>query len=573
MKNQEIASIFYDIAEILEIKKVEWKPVAYRKAARSILSLSDNVEDIYKENGIDGLKEISGVGDAIAKKIAEYINTGKIKEYEELKKSIPFHLTELSAIGGLGPKRAHLLFKKLNIKNIKDLEKAIEKNKISKLATFGVKSQENIKKGLELFKKGKERRLLAYALPVAEELKEELNKLKEIKKIDIAGSLRRRKETIKDIDILAIGKNKEKIIDYFTKLPMVVRVLAKGPTKSSVILKNDMQADLRVLDEKNYGAALNYFTGSKEHNIKLRQIAIKKGYKFSEYGLFNRKTNKYIAGRTEEEVYKKLGLNYVEPELREDTGELDIKINKKLPKLIDLKDIKGDFHSHTEASDGSNPIEEMALEAKKLGYEYLSISDHSKSTAVANGLDEKRLFNNFKKIDKINSQMRGIKILKSAETDILKDGSLDYKNSILKEMDVVLCSVHSRFKQDKESMTKRLIKAIENPYVNIIGHPTGRLITKREPYEFDLDKVFQAAKANNVALEINSQPERLDLKDIYIKKAVENKVKLVIDSDAHSKESLKLIEFGVFQARRGWVEKKDILNTLSLKKVLKFFKH
>ena len=572
MKNQEIASIFYDIAEILEIKKVEWKPVAYRKAARSILSLSDNVEDIYKENGIDGLKEISGVGDAIAKKIAEYINTGKIKEYEELKKSIPFHLTELSAIGGLGPKRAHLLFKKLNIKNIKDLEKAIEKNKISKLATFGVKSQENIKKGLELFKKGKERRLLAYALPVAEELKEELNKLKEIKKIDIAGSLRRRKETIKDIDILAIGKNKEKIIDYFTKLPIVVRVLAKGPTKSSVILKNDMQADLRVLDEKNYGAALNYFTGSKEHNIKLRQIAIKKGYKFSEYGLFNRKTNKYIAGRTEEEVYKKLGLKYVEPELREDTGELDIKINKKLPKLIDLKDIKGDFHSHTEASDGSNPIEEMALEAKKLGYEYLSISDHSKSTAVANGLDEKRLFNNFKKIDKINSQMRGIKILKSAETDILKDGSLDYKNSILKEMDVVLCSVHSRFKQDKESMTKRLIKAIENPYVNIIGHPTGRLITKREPYEFDLDKVFQAAKDNNVALEINSQPERLDLKDIYIKKAVENKVKLVIDSDAHSKESLKLIEFGVFQARRGWAEKKDILNTLPLKKVLKFFK-
>ncbi|HLC87336.1 MAG TPA: DNA polymerase/3'-5' exonuclease PolX, partial [Candidatus Nanoarchaeia archaeon] len=406
----------------------------------------------------------------------------------------------------------------------------------------------------------------------AEELKEELNKLKEIKKIDIAGSLRRRKETIKDIDILAIGKNKEKIIDYFTKLPMVVRVLAKGPTKSSVILKNDMQADLRVLDEKNYGAALNYFTGSKEHNIKLRQIAIKKGYKFSEYGLFNRKTNKYIAGRTEEEVYKKLGLNYVEPELREDTGELDIKINKKLPKLISLKDIKGDFHSHTEASDGSNPIDEMVLYAKKLNYEYLSISDHSKSTAVANGLDEKRLSNNFKKIDKINKKIRGIKILKSAETDILKDGSLDYKNSILKEMDIVLCSVHSRFKQDKESMTKRLIKAIENPYVNIIGHPTGRLITKREPYEFDLDKVFQAAKANNVALEINSQPERLDLKDIYIKKAVENKVKLVIDSDAHSKESLKLIEFGVFQARRGWAEKKDILNTLPLKKVLKFFK-
>ncbi|HLC37629.1 MAG TPA: DNA polymerase/3'-5' exonuclease PolX, partial [Candidatus Nanoarchaeia archaeon] len=429
----------------------------------------------------------------------------------------------------------------------------------------------NIKKGLELYKKGQERRLLGYVLPIAEELKAELDKLKEIKKIDIAGSVRRRKETIKDIDILVIGKNKEKIMDYFTSLPVVSRILAKGHTKSSVVLTNNMQADLRVLDPKNYGAALNYFTGSKEHNVRLRQIAIKKGYKFSEYGLFNRKTNRYIAGKTEQEVYKKLGLKYVEPELRESMGELDLEINKRLPRLITLKDIKGDLHSHTKATDGVNTIEEMALAAKKRGYEYLSISDHSKSTRVANGLNEKDLSEHLKKIDKINNKINGITLLKSSEVDILNDGSLDYNDKILKQMDIVLCSIHSGFKQDKTTMTKRLVKAIENPYTNIIGHTSGRLINRRDPYEFDIDKVFEAAKDNNVTFEINSQPDRLDLKDIYIKKAVENKVKLVINSDAHSAKDLWLIEFGVMQARRGWAEKKDILNTFPLRKLSKIF--
>src|SRR3990167_772070 len=561
MKNKELIKIFYDIAEILEIKKIEWKPRAYRKAALSIQSLSEDIEDIYKEKGLAGLKEIPGIGDAISQKIAEYIETGKIHEYEKLKESIPPHLTELSKIGGLGPKRAQFLFEELKIKNIKDLERATKKDKIAKLPTFGIKSQANIKKGLELYKKGQERRLLGYVLPIAEE----------IKKIDIAGSVRRRKETIKDIDILVIGKNKEKIMDYFTSLPVVSRILAKGHTKSSVVLTNNMQADLRVLDPKNYGAALNYFTGSKEHNVRLRQIAIKKGYKFSEYGLFNRKTNRYIAGKTEQEVYKKLGLKYVEPELRESMGELDLEINKRLPRLITLKDIKGDLHSHTKATDGVNTIEEMALAAKKRGYEYLSISDHSKSTRVANGLNEKDLSEQLKKIDKINNKINGITLLKSSEVDILKGGSLDYSNNILKQMDIVLCSIHSGFKQDKTTMTKRLIKAIENPYTNIIGHPSGRLINRRYPYEFDIDKVFEAAKDNNVAFEINSQPDRLDLKDIYIKKAVENKVKLVINSDAHSAKDLWLIEFGVMQARRGWAEKKDILNTFPLRKLSKIF--
>jgi len=571
MKNQELIKIFYDIAEILEIKKIEWKPRAYRKAALSIQSLSEDIEDIYKEKGLAGLKEIPGIGDAISQKIAEYIETGKIHEYEKLKESIPPHLTELSKIGGLGPKRAQFLFEELKIKNIKDLERATKKDEIAKLPTFGIKSQENIKKGLELYKKGQERRLLGYVLPIAEELKAELDKLKEIKKIDIAGSVRRRKETIKDIDILVIGKNKEKIMDYFTSLPVVSRILAKGHTKSSVVLTNNMQADLRVLDPKNYGAALNYFTGSKEHNVRLRQIAIKKGYKFSEYGLFNRKTNRYIAGKTEQEVYKKLGLKYVEPELRESMGELDLEINKRLPRLITLKDIKGDLHSHTKATDGVNTIEEMALAAKKRGYEYLSISDHSKSTRVANGLNEKDLSEHLKKIDKINNKINGITLLKSSEVDILNDGSLDYNDKILKQMDIVLCSIHSGFKQDKTTMTKRLVKAIENPYTNIIGHTSGRLINRRDPYEFDIDKVFEAAKDNNVTFEINSQPDRLDLKDIYIKKAVENKVKLVINSDAHSAKDLWLIEFGVMQARRGWAEKKDILNTFPLRKLSKIF--
>src|SRR3989344_5530783 len=404
MKNQELARIFYDIADILEIKNVEWKPLAYRKAARAIEVLGSDVEDIYKKDGIKGLREIPGVGERIAEKIEEFIKTNKIKEYEELKKTIPKHLTELMEVPGLGAKRAKKLYERLHIKSIKELERAAKQHKISRLETFKEKSEENILKGIELIKKGKGRTLLGIALPMARNIIDELKTLKEVKNISVAGSLRRMEETIGDIDILAISSNPKKVMDKFTNLKDVNRILAKGETKSMVSLENGIQADIRVLDEKSYGAALQYFTGNKGHNIRLRELAIKKGYKLNEYGLF--KKDKYVCGRTEKEIYNKLGLDYIEPELRNNLNEIEAAKTGKLPKLIKLKDIKGDFHVHTIDSDGDNTIEEMAIAARNMGYEFVCISDHSKLIAITNGMDEERLLKQINDIDKLNKKFK-----------------------------------------------------------------------------------------------------------------------------------------------------------------------
>lgn len=569
MKNQELIKIFYNIADILEIKNVEWKPQAYRKAARAIEVLGEDVEEIYKKDGIKGLKEIPGIGERLAEKIEEFIKTNKIKGYEELKKTIPKHLTEMMEVPGLGAKKVKKLYETLHIKSVKELESAAKKHKISKLETFKEKSEENILKGIELVKKGKGRILLGIALPMARNIIEELKTLREVKKISVAGSLRRMEETIGDIDILAISPNPKKIMDKFTSLNDVNRILAKGETKSMVNLKNGMQADIRVLDEKSYGAALQYFTGNKGHNIRLRELAIKRGYKLNEYGLF--KKDKYICGRTEKEIYNKLGLDYIEPELRNNLNELEAAKTGKLPKLIKLEDIKGDFHVHTKDSDGDNTIEEMAIAAKNLGYEYVCISDHSKLIAITNGMDEERLLKHLYEIDKINKRFKNFRILKGAEVDILKDGSLDYSDKILKKLDIVGVSIHTGFKSDERKMTDRIIKALENKYVKIFYHPTGRMINERDPYNVDLNMVMDVAKEKKKSLEISANFHRLDLGDYHIKKAIEKGVRLAIGTDSHNKEHLNYMEYGVALAKRGWCEKKDIINTLNLKEIKKLF--
>lgn len=561
MKNQELAKIFYDIADILEIQNIQWKPRAYRKAAQSIESLSEDIEEIYKSKGIEGLKEIPGIGEALSKKIIEFIKTNKIKSYEKLKKQIPRHLSELIEISSLGPKRAELLHEKLRINNLKDLEKAIKEHKISKLKTFGIKSEENILKGLELFKKKHERTLLGTALLIARDIESKLRALKQVNQVITAGSIRRGKETVKDIDILVTANNPKQVMDYFTSLPEVSRILAKGPTKSSIILNNNLQVDIRIVSNNILGSALQYFTGSKEHSIELRKIAIKNKLKLSEYGLF--KKNRLVAGKTEKELYNKLGMQYIEPELRENKGEIQLAMQNKLPNLINLKDIKGDLHVHTNYSDGVNSIQEIVNAAEKLDYKWICISDHSKGLKIAHGLSEQTLKKQWKEIDNIKTK---IKILKGIEVNIKKDGTLDYPNSFLKNFDFVTAAIHYGFKANNQ--TQRIIKAIENENVNMIGHLTGRLINQRPAYELDLEKIFDKAKKTNTILEINSFPTRLDLNDVNIKEAVNKNVKLGISTDSHNIQHLKFIELGLLQARRGWATKRDIVNCLEWKDLI-----
>jgi len=569
MKNLEVANLLYEIADILEIQDVAFKPQAYRKAARTVETLSEDIEKVSKQGK---LEELPGIGEHIAKKIIEFLETGKLKYYDEIKKQIPKHLSDLISVPGMGPKRAKILHDKLKISSIADLEKAAKQGKISKLFGFGEKSEEDILKGIELVKRGQARMLLGIALPLALEIEERLKKLNEVLQINVAGSLRRRQETIGDIDILVSTKKPGVVVDYFTKMPEVVRVLAKGETKSSILLKNNIQIDLRVIDDKVYGAALQYFTGNKDHNIKTREIAIKKGYKLSEYGLFDKKTNMLLASKTEEEIYKKLGMQCPPPEIRENRGEIEAALKNKLPKLIGYNDIKGDFHSHTKATDGTNSIEELAEAAKKLGYEYFCISDHSQNARIARGLSEEDMASHLKEIKAYAKKLKNFRLLAGSEVDILKNGDLDYPDKLLKQMDIVIGAVHSGFKSSMEEMTNRILKAMDNENLDILAHPTGRLINAREPYEVDLQKVFKKAAEKNIYLEIDALPQRLDLKDIHIKAAKEFGVKFVIDTDTHSLETLKYMDLGIATARRGWCEKKDIVNTCSAKELGKFFK-
>lgn len=568
MENSEFARIFFEVAELLELKGENvFKIRAYQKAARNVENLSKNLEEIYKSGGLKALKEVPGIGESIAEHIEEIIKTGTFKKYQELVKEFPKDFTKLIEVPGIGPKTAMLLLKKLKIDTVEKLEKAVKAGKLRDLPGMGAKKEENILKGIELKKKVHGRFLLPDALTYADIVVRALNKIKGVDQIVPAGSLRRWQETIGDIDVLVTSKSPEKIMDTFTTLPQVNQVLSKGPTKSSVVFKNGMQADVRVVEPKSFGAALHYFTGSKQHNILIREMAVKKGLKISEYGIF--KGEKQIGGKTEEEVFDSVGLPFIPPELRQGTDEIEAAKKNKLPKLVELADIRGDLQMHSKYSDGANTIEEMVEKAKELGYEYIAITDHTKSTRVAGGQTEKEILKELAHIDKLNSKLKGFRILKGAEVDILPDGSLDYPDPVLKELEVVIAAVHSNFKMERSKMTKRIITAFKNKYVNILSHPTGRLIGKRDPYEVDVEEIINAARDTGTYLELNSYPERLDLSDIHCKRAREEGILIAINTDAHAALQLEMMKYGVMTARRGWLEAKDVINTFSIDKLLK----
>ena len=563
MKNKLIAEIFRDIAQILEIKgENHFRIRAYERAGQNIDSFPDDVELLAKENK---LKDIPGVGKDLEEKMREIISTGRLKYLDELKKEIPEGLLQMLDVPGIGPKTAKVLYEKLDIQDIVMLERMAAAGKIRELPGMGEKTEENILAGIDIVKKGRERLDLKTAMDIAESFVSGLEKIKEVKKAVAAGSLRRMKETVKDIDILVSSKEHGKVMDAFTALGGVKDVLVKGPAKSSIRTNDNMQVDVRVVEAESYGAALMYFTGSKEHNIKLRQIAIKKGLKLNEYGIF--KGKKRIAGETEEEMYKALELSYIEPELREDRGEFEASSQNDLPDLVKLSDIKGDLHTHSTWSDGGSSIEEMVIKARELGYEYIAITDHSQGLKIAGGLNRDELKLKRGEIARLGKKYKDIKILFGTEVDIDSSGNLDYPDDVLKEMDIVIGAIHAGFKQSKDAITKRIIKACENKYVHIVAHPTGRLWGSRDAYDIDFQEVFKAARDTNTALEINSFPQRLDLNDINARMAKDSGVKITINTDAHTAEQMDMMRFGVAVARRAWLEKKDVLNTATFNKL------
>ena len=565
MKNQEIARILYKIADLLEMEGVDFKPQAYRKAAQNIESLSIDIEEVYKKGE---LQKIPGVGKSIAEKIKEFLETGRVKKLEELMKKIPVDIERLSEVEGLGPRMIKTLYEKLGVKNLDDLEKAAKEGRIRRLKGFGEKTEKKILENIELARQRQHRFLLGFVLPEANEIVEMLKK--HVEKISLAGSIRRRKETVGDVDILAVSSNAKEIMDIFTSMKKVEKVLAKGETKSSVRLYGGIQVDLRIVAPESFGSALQYFTGSKEHNIELRKIAIKKGYKLNEYGLFM--GEKRIAGKNEEEVYEALGMQWIPPELRENRGEIEAALNRKLPKLVGYEEVKGDLQMHTKWSDGSNTIKEMIEEARQLGHKFIAITDHVGSLKVAGGMDEREVLEQAKEIEKLREAYDDIYIFHGVEANIMKNGELDVSNNLLKQVDVVLASVHSAFRMEEKEMTTRIIKAIEHEYVDILAHPTCRIIQKREPIKVDMEKILQTAKDNGIIMEINSYPDRLDLNDIHVKLAVDMGVKLSIGTDAHRKDHLQYYKLGIAVARRGWATKEDIINTYTVEKLQKIFK-
>jgi DNA polymerase (family 10) len=568
MTNQELAAIFDHIANILDIQGEN--PFKIRAYKRAVQVLENLTVQLSTPEDLDNLGKLPGIGDAINKKIKELLETGKLKYYEELKKTEYAPLVEFLKIPGIGPKHAKLIYDNLKIKTVTQLEKAAKKGKLKGLFGLGEKTEENIIKGVTQVRKYKERLPLAFVFPRAQAMLAELKKNSNIKKITLAGSLRRMRDTIADVDILVATDKPKSVADIFTKLPQVDSVLAKGETKSSILTKDGFQSDLRTVKPEEFGAAQHYFTGSKAHNIRIRSLGVKKKLKVNEYGVF--KGKKRIAGRTEEEVFKSVGLPFIPPEIREDWGEIESGLKKKLPDLVELEDLKGDLHVHSEWSDGKNSIQEMAEAAKKMGYKYIAICDHSPAVGITNGLDPERLSQQMKQINRLNKKLKKFKILSGIEVDIKADAKLDLPHEVLKELDLVVAAVHTSFNQPQAEMTKRMIKAVENPNVDIIAHPTGRLIGKREPYEVDMDKLMDACLKNNKVLELNAYPERLDLNDIHCRKAKEKGVKIAISTDAHSVKHLDWIIYGVATARRGWLEPEDVINTLGLQKLLKLFK-
>jgi DNA polymerase (family 10) len=560
MKSKEITHLFDQIADVLEFQgENQFKVGAYRKAARTLSDLAEDIEVIHREGR---LREIPGVGEGIAQHITEYLETGKISKYEEELKRVPPELIQLMNIPGMGPKTLARANKKLKVKNLADLKKAIEDGSLAGLPGMGEKKVENIKKGMARFEVVKERISLGLALPLAEAIIAGLKEKFKITMISPAGSLRRMRETVGDIDILVGSSQGKKVVEAFTRLPMVKETLAAGETKGSIITDEGIQADLRVIPMKSFGAALQYFTGSKAHNVKIRGLAQKLGLKVNEYGVF--RGEKAVAGKDEPGVYEALGLPWIPPEMREDRGEIELAEERKLPWLVDIPLILGDLHVHSRHSDGTGEIEEIARRAKEKGYQWIAICDHSKSARYARGLSESEVLQVIEEIEELNGRIKGIRVLAGTEVDILADGSLDFPDRLLKKLDVVVAAVHQGF---KKNVTERMIKAMENPYVKIIAHPTGRLVSSREGYEIDIDAVMEKAAQTGTALEINAHYDRLDLDDLNVMKAKKRGVKLAIGTDAHSVRMLDYMRLGVAVARRGWLGPEDIINTWPAEKI------
>jgi len=564
MKNGEIADLFNEIADILELRDENvFRVNAYRRGAQNIEGLSRAVEDVAAEGA---LLELPGIGKDLAAKVAEYLESGEIDYLNELRRETPQVLLDMLRIPGIGPKTAVRLQAELGINSLDELRHAALEHRIQELPKMKAKTEENILKGLEFLSRASARTPIGVALPLAERIVAALAELPEVRKISVAGSLRRFRETVGDIDILVTSRSPEKVIGRFTHLDDVERVLAEGATKGSVVTRDRIQADLRVVEEASYGSALNYFTGSKEHNIRLREMAIQKGMKLSEYGVF--KKDLRVAGKTEKEVYRALGLPYIPPEIREDSGEIEAARAGTLPALVELGDIRGDLHCHSNYSDGVATIEEIAAAAKKRGYSYMLITDHSKSLHIANGLSPERLRKQLAEIDRINAKLRGFKLLKGSEVDILPDGSLDMDEALLARLDVVYVAIHSKFKMPRDAMTKRVVRALENPYSSVLAHPTGRLIGIRDAFEIDMQEVNRAAARTGTAIEINSHPARLDLDAANCRAAAAAGVMIGIGTDTHVLPELDYMSYGIGTARRGWLTKANILNTRTARELL-----
>jgi DNA polymerase (family 10) len=567
MINLDIARIFDEMADILEVKgENPFKIRAYRRAARTIETLTQDLKVIAERGGVSELKKIPGVGEGIAKKIVEIAQTGDCKKHRELTQEMPTGLLELLAIPRIGPKTAAKVHGELGISSIADLEEAAKSHNVGKLPGLGTKVEENILKGIAQYRRYKGRVLLSEALPRAESIVTELKKLDAVAKITIAGSLRRMRETIGDIDILVVSNRPGAVMDAFTSLDGVEDIVAKGDTKSSIVLSG-IDVDLRVVAETTFGAAAHYFTGSKHHNIRIRELGMKQGLKINEYGIF--RGDERIGGDDEADVFECVGLAYIPPELREDRGEVEAAKANRIPELVAENDIKGDLHVHTNWSDGKNSIEEMALTAISSGYEYIAVADHSPAVGIAGGMTEDKIRKRQDEIEQLNTRFEdediNFRVLSASEVDIKSDFSMDFHDDILESLDVVVGAIHTKFAQDRETMTKRIVTAMENPNVDIIAHPTGRLLGKRDPYEVDMEQLMESAKATGTIMELNSFPGRLDLNDVHCKMAKEYGVLIAISTDAHDAMQMRdVIKYGVATARRGWLEPKDVVNTRGL---------
>src|SRR5437867_2790964 len=565
MRNLEIASVFNQIADLLEIQGANpFRVRAYRRAALNIEGLADNVETLSLGGTLD---DIPGIGSDLAGKIDEYLRNGRIEFHEQLKKEVPPGLAKMAEIPSVGPKTAKEIYDRFRIETIEDLEALCKTDKLLSVPGFKQKSIDNILRGIELYRRRKGNYLLGRAVPIATQLCKYLEGSAE--RVAYGGSLRRMKEIVHDVDILAASTNIEQTMKAFLGMPFIQEVLAQGGTKASVRVQDDLQVDLRVVEPKSWGAAMHYFTGSKAHNIRMRERAIKLGFKLNEYGLFDGGDN-YVAGAEEEEIFAKLGLPYIPPVLREDWGEIEAAGQGKLPDIIQLEDIRGDLHMHTRWSDGSYSAEEMVEAARKRGYEYVAITDHSKSLGVAGGLADEDLLKHTDECRALDAKFSDIRVLAGTEVDIRQDGTLDYSDDLLAKLDFVVASVHSGFKQDRATLTMRVVRAMQNPYVRVIGHPTGRLLGDRDPYELDFDEIMKEAARTRTCLEVNSNFHRLDLNDNHCRKAREMGVHVVISTDSHNYDDLLNLPYGVATAQRGWIEKHRVLNAQPVEEMLAF---